>query len=111
MEENGDITNRFDLQTRTSAKGKLDPKSKISELMPESVRHGSMINPWSAELTAGMSIIEALATPVSAEIVPARCRLIRYGGIETPVETFPCDFRQSGGNVQVWSERWRFDFP
>ena len=69
------------------------------------------MNPRSAALTTGMLIIGALVTPASAEIVPAQCRLIRYGDIETPVETFPCDFRQSGGNVQVWSERWTFDFP
>ena len=69
------------------------------------------MNPRSAALTAGMLIIGALVTPASAEILPAQCRLIRYGGIETPVENFPCDFRQSGGNVQVWSERWTFDFP
>ena len=56
-------------------------------------------------------MIGAFVLPAEAEIVPAQCRLIRYGGMETPVESFPCDFRQSGGNVQVWSQRWNFDFP
>jgi hypothetical protein len=58
-----------------------------------------------------MLMIGTLMTPTSAEIVPARCRLIRYGNVSTAVETFPCDFRQNSGNVQVWSERWRFNFP
>ncbi len=52
----------------------------------------------------------SLAVPAMAEIVPAKCTLIRYGGINTPPETFDCDFRQSGGNVQVWSDRWEFNF-
>ena len=70
-----------------------------------------MLSPKRAALTAGILIIASLVTPASAEIRPAQCRLIRYGGIESRVETFPCDFRQSGGNVQIWSEHWTFDFP
>ena len=62
-------------------------------------------------LTAFGLIIGTLVRPASAEIIPAQCRLIRYGGMATPVDAFPCDFRQSGGNVQVWSQRWKFDFP
>lgn len=62
-------------------------------------------------LTAFGLIIGILVRPARAEIVPSQCRLIRYGGMATPVESFPCDFRQSGGNVQVWSQRWTFDFP
>ena len=62
-------------------------------------------------LTAFGFLISTLVLPARAEIVPAQCRLIRYGGMATPVESFPCDFRQSGGNVQVWSQRWTFDFP
>ena len=65
----------------------------------------------SATLTAFGFLISTLVLPARAEIVPAQCRLIRYGGMATPVESFPCDFRQSGGNVQVWSQRWTFDFP
>ena len=65
----------------------------------------------SATLTAFGFLISTLVLPARAEIVPAECRLIRYGGMATPVESFPCDFRQSGGNVQVWSQRWTFDFP
>ena len=64
-----------------------------------------------AVLTAFGILIGTLVLPARAEIVPAQCRLIRYGGMATPVESFPCDFRQSGGNVQVWSQRWTFDFP
>ena len=64
-----------------------------------------------AALTAFGFLIGNLVLPARAEIVPAQCRLIRYGGIATPVESFTCDFRQSGGNVQVWSQRWTFDFP
>ena len=56
-------------------------------------------------------MIGTLVLPARAEIVPAQCRLIRYGGMAKPAEFFPCDFRQSGGNVQVWSQRWNFDFP
>ena len=51
-----------------------------------------------------------LVVPSRAEIVPSQCRLIRYGGIDTPVENFPCDFRQSGGNVTVDSKNWAFTF-
>ena len=65
----------------------------------------------SATLTAFGFLISTLVLPARAEIVPAQCRLIRYRGMATPVESFPCDFRQSGGNVQVWSQRWTFDFP
>ena len=64
-----------------------------------------------AALAAFGLTIGTLALAARAEIVPAQCRLIRYGGMATPVEAFPCDFRQSGGNVQVWSQRWKFDFP
>ena len=64
-----------------------------------------------AVLTAFGFMIGTLGLPARAEIVPAQCRLIRYGGIAKPVESFPCDFRQSGGNVQGWSQRWKFDFP
>ncbi|AKN60031.1 hypothetical protein WB44_01590 [Synechococcus sp. WH 8020] len=51
-----------------------------------------------------------LAAPAMAEISPSKCRLIRYGDTNT-VETFNCDFRQAFGNVQVWSDRWNFEFP
>jgi len=51
-----------------------------------------------------------LTAPAIAEIRPSECRLIKYGDTNT-VESFNCDFRQSGGNVQVWSARWNFDFP
>ena len=64
-----------------------------------------------AALTAFGFMTGTLVLAARAEIVPAQCRLIRYGGMAMPVESFPCDFRQSGGNVQVWSQRWRFDFP
>ena len=63
-----------------------------------------------ALLIAGLGV-GCLAAPAAAEIVSANCRLLRYGEAETSVETFPCDFRQSGGNVQVWSRKWKFDFP
>ena len=63
-----------------------------------------------AVAAAGFIMIR-LVSPAEAEIVSAQCRLIRYGGQATSAETFPCDFRQSGGNVQVWSQRWNFDFP
>lgn len=52
----------------------------------------------------------SLATPAFAEISASQCKLIKYGPTTT-VETFACDFRQSGGNVQVWSDRWNFEFP
>ena len=58
-----------------------------------------------AALTLG-----TLAAPAMAEIVPAKCTLIRYGGMNTPPETFDCDFRQSGGNVSVNSKNWAFAF-
>ena len=52
-------------------------------------------------ITAAALTIGLLAVPAMAEIVPATCTLIRYGGIAKPAETFDCDFRQSGGNVSV----------
>lgn len=63
-------------------------------------------------ITAAALALGALITPssIQAEIVTAQCQLIRYGGIATPAETFPCEFRQSGGNVQVWSKTWKFEF-
>ena len=51
----------------------------------------------------------ALGAPAIAEISLSKCRLIKYGDVRT-VESFDCDFRQSGGNVQVWSDRWNFEF-
>ena len=66
---------------------------------------------YRAAFTAFGFMIGTLVRPAGAEIISAQCRLIRYGGMATPVESFPCDFRQSGGNVQVWSQRWTFDFP
>ena len=60
-------------------------------------------------LTAAALAIAALAAPAQAEIVPASCKLIKYGDTTT-VETFPCQFRQSGGNVTVDSQNWAFTF-
>ena len=61
--------------------------------------------------TAAVIVISAIAAPVHAEIVASTCRLLRYDGSAVDVESFKCDFRQSGGNVQVWSDRWTFEFP
>ena len=61
-------------------------------------------------LTAAALTLGTLAAPAMAEIVPAKCTLIRYGGMNTPPETFDCDFRQSGGNVSVTSKNWAFTF-
>ena len=61
-------------------------------------------------LTATALALGSLAVPAMAEIVPAKCTLIRYGGMNTPPETFDCDFRQSGGNVSVTSKNWAFTF-
>ena len=51
----------------------------------------------------------SLAVPAMAEIVSAKCTLHKYQPVTTK-ESFDCDFRQSGGNVQVWSDRWEFNF-
>ena len=80
----------------------LDPMSMFTPTISNFLRV--------AVAAAGFIMIR-LVSPAEAEIVSAQCRLIRYGGQATPAETFPCDFRQSGGNVQVWSQRWKFDFP
>ena len=50
----------------------------------------------------------ALMAPARAEIVQARCTLAKYD--TNTIESFDCNFRQSGGNVQVWSSRWNFEF-
>ena len=57
-------------------------------------------------LTAVGLIIGTLSTPATAEIVSAQSCLIRYRGIAKSVENFPCDFRQSGGNVDQHSLVW-----
>ena len=62
------------------------------------------------QLTAAVFALVTVVLPSRAEIVPSQCRLIRYGGIDTPAENFPCDFRQSGGNVTVDSKNWAFTF-
>ncbi|WP_413429269.1 hypothetical protein [Synechococcus sp. Cu2B8-bc1011] len=62
------------------------------------------------QFTAAVFALATFVVPSRAEIVPSQCRLIRYGGIDTPVENFPCDFRQSGGNVTVDSKNWAFTF-
>ena len=44
-----------------------------------------------------------------AEIVKAECKLSKYG--DAPLtEIFPCEFRQSAGNAQLWSKNWNFEF-
>ena len=62
-------------------------------------------------LTAAVIVTSAIAAPIHAEIVASTCRLLRYDGSAVDVESFKCDFRQSAGNVQVWSDRWTFEFP
>lgn len=61
-----------------------------------------------ALLLAPVSVV-VLVIASHSEIRSAQCRLIRYGDV-TQIETFPCDFRQAFGNVQVWSSRWKFNF-
>ena len=50
-----------------------------------------------------------LTSSAQAEIVKAECKLSKYGD-EPLTEVFPCDFRQSKGNAQVWSKNWNFEF-
>ena len=59
---------------------------------------------------AAAIVLSVLNASALAEIRTSKCRLIKYGDTTT-VESFNCDFRQSGGNVQVWSDRWNFEFP
>ena len=61
-------------------------------------------------LIAAALTLGSLALPAMAEIVPARCRLVKYDPATLEADNFDCQFRQSGGNVQVWSDRWKFDF-
>ena len=61
-------------------------------------------------LLAAVLALGTLVAPSMAEIVSSQCRLIRYGGIDIPPENFSCDFRQSGGNVTVFSKNWAFTF-
>ena len=60
-------------------------------------------------LTAAALALGSLAAPAMAEIVPAKCTLHKYQPVTT-TQTFDCDFRQSGGNVQVRSKDWGFTF-
>ena len=48
----------------------------------------------------------AVVVPSMVENIPSQCRLIRYGGIDIPVESFPCRFLYLGGNVTVDSKDW-----
>lgn len=59
---------------------------------------------------AALTFTAAFASaPAQAEIVKAECKLSMYG--DTPInEIFPCDFRQSAGNAQIWSKNWNFEF-
>ena len=62
------------------------------------------------QFTAAVFALVTVVLPSRAEIIPSQCRLIRFGGIDTPAENFPCDFLQSGGNVTVDSKNWAFTF-
>ncbi len=62
-------------------------------------------------LATAALILSHLTLPAMAEIVPARCRLVKYDTTTLEADNFDCQFRQSGGNAQVWSDRWKFDFP
>ena len=60
-------------------------------------------------LTTSALAFAAAFAPAQAEIVKAECKLSKYG--DSPLtEIFPCDFRQSGGNAQVRSKNWNFEF-
>ena len=60
-------------------------------------------------LGAATLCLFTLTSSAQAEIVKAECKLSKYG--DAPLtEIFPCDFRQSKGNVQVWSKNWYFEF-
>ena len=59
--------------------------------------------------SAGLCLF-TLTSSAQAEIVKAECKLSKYG-VSPLTEVFPCDFRQSMGNVQVWSKNWNFEFP
>ena len=56
---------------------------------------------------AGLAIASAI--PASTEIVASTCRLLRYNGPITTVETFGCDDMQHGGNVMVNSAEHEFN--
>ena len=60
-------------------------------------------------MIVGDTVEHKLAGPAIAEIVPSKCTLHKYQPI-TNTQTFDCDFRQSGGNVQVSSKDWAFTF-
>jgi hypothetical protein len=60
-------------------------------------------------LTTAALAIGTMAAPAMAEIVPSKCTLHKYQPTTT-TQTFDCDFRQSGGNVQVRSKEWGFTF-
>lgn len=60
-------------------------------------------------LTTSALAFAAAFAPAQAEIVKAECKLSKYG--DSPLtEIFPCDFLQSGGNAQVRSKNWNFEF-
>ena len=60
-------------------------------------------------LTSAALAFGLIHAPAYAEIINAECKLRKYGENQL-TEIFPCDFRQSGGNVQVWSKNWEFKF-
>lgn len=62
-----------------------------------------------ASLFSAVIAIGGLQTPAQSEIVKAECKLTKYGN-NPLTEIFSCDFRQSAGNVQVWSKNWNFNF-
>ena len=64
-------------------------------------------------LITAAALAVTTTAPVLAEIVPAKCRVLRYldEPRRTAVEEFKCKFRQSFGNVQIFSDYYEFDFP
>lgn len=60
-------------------------------------------------LTATALALGTLVAPAHTEIIKAECKLTKYG--KSPfTDIFPCNFRQSSGNVEVSSKNWTFEF-
>ena len=64
-----------------------------------------------ASVAALLAVSEPFDPPVAqAEIVKAWC-VVTWTDGSRDRETGNCDFRQSGGNIQVWmGDRWKFVF-
>ena len=88
-------------------------RTQFNDCHDQSLQPLSNLNDMFKHLITAAALTVATTTAASAEIVSAKCRVLRYlnDPAMTAVEQFPCKFRQTSGNVQIFSDYYKFDFP